>query len=526
MLRVTDYLLGPPRVSDAHIATLLGKLDGPDAKDQQFIMLLRHYCEVAGVDDANAISQVIWETDSLRAPRWNRDLNPAGIGITGDETAQPFTIANVDEAARLFVQCIYSMVKKAWHPGVPIPEKARSWMDGIWLKKVRHPLYPKGVEQVNDQHIIYYIDGDMKATWAADAAYMGHVQRFNAMIPGVPDQSSVTLPTEPEPEEPTMPETIVFGRVPRPPMTVRLAKKYGDGHGYTQLSAPRRLVGACDHITDGYGSLDFYADFFSIGGEREADALVDFVIDRSGGCIMLNDPFGTRSPWANGRADGLEGDGVAFVNTLGLNAVNDRLASIEHVGVSPDAMTAPQLERSAQLKAWLFDQGKVPYTTFPVNPNVGIVTHLQHFEFATKPCPGPGIRAQTAQLQARIIEIMKQFQLAETPAPPPDPAPEPPVSIYPPGMTLQLAKRLYGTHRESWASKPFTFDPTRSECKQWLSWGIEQLEPGQDYTHAEWPKLDAVIRRGATKNIHVYAYSNGKVFEKSVREDTPTKDAA
>lgn len=57
-LKVTDYLLGPPRVSDAHVATLLGKLDGPDAKDQQFIMLLRHYCEKAGVDDANALSQL------------------------------------------------------------------------------------------------------------------------------------------------------------------------------------------------------------------------------------------------------------------------------------------------------------------------------------------------------------------------------------------------------------------------------------------------------------------------------------
>jgi hypothetical protein len=298
----------------------------------------------------------------------------------------------------------------------------------------------------------------------------------------------------------------------------------GPGHGYTQLSKPRHIVGACDHITDGYGSLDFYHDFFSIGGEREADALVDYVIDRVGGCIELNDPFGVRSPWANGGSDGLEGDGPAFVNALGVSAINDRLASIEHVGVSPDPMTAAQLERSAQLKAWLFDQAKVPYTSFPVNPNVGVVTHMQHFEFATKPCPGPGIRAQTQELQGRVVAIMKQYQEVSVDPPvttvPPTttPAPTKPESVYPKGMTLELARRLYGSATVSWAAKPFTFDPSRSECQQWLSWGKEQLKPGEDYTKAAWPHLVDVIRRGATKNVHAYQYSNGKVFEKSVRE--------
>jgi hypothetical protein len=319
----------------------------------------------------------------------------------------------------------------------------------------------------------------------------------------------------------TVSETIVFGRVPKPPMTVAHCTKIGPGHGYSQLAAPRQIVGACDHITDGYGSLAFYHDFFSIGGEREADALVDYVIDRLGGCIELNDPFGTRSPWANGGSDGLEGDGPAFVNALGVDAINNRLVSIEHVGVSPDPMTAAQLERSAQLKAWLFDHAKTPYTSFPVNPNVGIVTHMQHFEFATKPCPGPGIIAQTQQLQDRIVAIMKQYQSVTVDAPPvtTTPAPAKPTSIYPKGMTLQLAKRLYGSVSVPWSSKTFTFDPERSECQQWLSWGKEQLKPGDDYTKAEWPHLEDIIRRGSTLNVHAYQFSNGKVYEKSVREE-------
>lgn len=199
-LKTTDYLLGPSRVSDDIIKGVLDRLDRPDVKDAGFLVALRNWCRVAGVDDANAISQVLWETDNMRAYRWNSQLNPAGIGITSDGTAQPFKIASVDESARLLVQCIYSMVKKQWHPDVPIPDKAKSWMDGIWLNKVRSIHYPKGVDQVHDQNIIYYTpDGDWHATWAADDGYMGHVARGNYFMPNLPDQGQVTLPSEEKP---------------------------------------------------------------------------------------------------------------------------------------------------------------------------------------------------------------------------------------------------------------------------------------------------------------------------------------
>lgn len=199
-LKTTDYLLGPSRVSDDIIKGVLDRLDRPDVKDAGFLVALRNWCRVAGVDDANAISQVLWETDNMRAYRWNSQLNPAGIGITSDGTAQPFKIASVDESARLLVQCIYSMVKKQWHPDVPIPDKAKSWMDGIWLNKVRSVHYPKGVDQVHDQNIIYYTpDGDWHATWAADDGYMGHVARGNYFMPNLPDQGVVVTPPKETP---------------------------------------------------------------------------------------------------------------------------------------------------------------------------------------------------------------------------------------------------------------------------------------------------------------------------------------
>jgi hypothetical protein len=87
-------------------------------------------------------------------------------------------------------------------------------------------------------------------------------------------------------------------------------------------------------------------------------------------------------------------------------------------------------------------------------------------------------------------------------------------------MTVQLARRLYGSLRVSWASKPFTFDPERSECRAWLEAGKAQLEEGERYTKAKWPRLTDVIRRG--DGSRSYVYSDGTSFE----TPAPAKEAA
>lgn len=319
-----------------------------------------------------------------------------------------------------------------------------------------------------------------------------------------------------------MAETIVFGRVPKPTIEDRICSKAGNGHGYYEV-APRNIVGGCRHVTDGGGTIEFYQRFFSIGGERADDALVDFIIDRTGRIAMLNDPFGTRSPWANGGTDGLEGDGVAFYNTLGVAAVNGRLFSCEHIGGGTDPMTPEQLESSAHLWAWIFDGAsnhprapRVPYNSYPVNPAIGIVTDLEHFEFATKPCPGSGMRGQTVQHQDRVRAILKQYQVVTTTDPTPVPDPDPvPVNIYPPGMTIELARRLYGTLAVEWAAAPFAFDPDRSECRFWLNQGKAQLKPGDRYDKAKWPKIEDCIRRG--NGNRVFTWSDGTSFEQAAR---------
>lgn len=453
----------------------------------------------AGLNSDLVTAHCANETDYFRSPIYLSRGVIDGLGVT-DGGDQGLSFTHGDDAALADLVHRYAYVHGAivpsniLYPSLQLDPRYSNVIAAGWAGSV---------------HTVK----DMTGKWFTDPTGAESVISKATAIFG-----EFTMPVD-SPAE-VVPMEITFDRVPKPLMTINHCSKIGSGHGYTELGRGRRVVGACDHITDGYGSLQFYHDFFSIGGEREANALVDYVIDRAGNIIELNDPFGSRMPWANGGTDGLEGDGPAYVSTLGVGMVNEGLISIEHVGVSPDAMTGAQLEKSAQLKAWLFDTVDVPYTSFPVNPDVGIVTHMQHFEFATKPCPGPGIRAQTSQLQARIVAIMKQYQEATIvdPPVPTTPPPPKPVSIYPKNMTLQLAKRLYGSITVPWSSKTFTFDPARSECQNWIEWGKEQLDDGDDYTKAEWPQLVDIIRRGATHNVHAYQYSNGKVFEKSIRE--------
>lgn len=383
-----------------------------------------------------------------------------------------------------------------------------------WNERLHDPDYAyKNTVTVADLVHVYAPSSDNNN----EAEYVRTINFYLTSLPRI--GSSVPAPTPPPAGS-----QIVYGRVPKPTIEDYYAPKMRNGAGHFVV-APRVIVGGMRHATDGYGSIAFYRDFLSPGGERHDDALWDFTIDKAGKIGQHNDPFGVRSGWANGNTQGLQGDGAAFVNEFGVAAVNDKLFSVEHVLLTPEKLTDPQLEASVKLWAWMFDGAsnhpradtKVPYTSYPVHPKYGIVTDLEHWETTNKggnaanECPGAGVRSQVNEHQAGVKALLKQYQLVGGIVVP-DPEPVP---LYPPGMTKELARVLYGSVRVSWASLPFTFDPTRSECQAWLAHIWSQLKPGERYTKARIGRLIEVRRRG--NGSRVFQWSDGLTFEQAAR---------
>lgn len=213
-----------------------------------------------------------------------------------------------------------------------------------------------------------------------------------------------------------------FGNVPHPPFEDRIIN---NPNGSLNQGSPRSIVGTCVHTMDGTlrGTDSFFRNDlpealtdYGIGGALDAP-------DDDGKIFRWVDPTGPMVPFASGPFNGPEGDGPAFVNAYGVSAINSRLVSIELSGCSglPDAspgcqgfpntpVTAAQFESLCQLIAFWHDQAGVPAGLFPVNPETGVVTQMQHWEFAQKSCPFANVRGLTTAYQERVKEIMRAAQ--------------------------------------------------------------------------------------------------------------------
>lgn len=242
---------------------------------------------------------------------------------------------------------------------------------------------------------------------------------------------------------------LVFGRVPHPDFTDRYIPD-SQTSAWNDLGQ-RNPVGICQHSM--IGSLAGTDKWFRDGvpsATHRARGLTDYGIGGStdgaldGVIWRWNDPRGRRAGWASGGSDGLEGDGPLFVRTLGVNAINRDLVSIERSdgGNINTPMSPKQFEAICQLTAYWFDQAGVPWDTFPVNPKHKIVTHMLHFEFATKACPFDPVRSQITVIQDRVRSILKSYQVVDEPVeptPPVDPQPE-----WPNNWTTEALKARFG----------------------------------------------------------------------------------
>ena len=249
--------------------------------------------------------------------------------------------------------------------------------------------------------------------------------------------------------------TLTFGRVPHPPFIDRYIPD-SQTSAWNDLG-PRVPYGTCQHTMVGYlWSTDRWFRDDPVTG-RKATGLTDYGVggpwdgaENDGLILRWNDPRGRRSGWANGGSDGLEGDGIAFVRQLGVNAINRNLVSIERSdGGKPYTalMSEKQFESLCQLHAYWADQARIPYYDYPKNVHVGtsgLIMYLEHREFAIKGCPHAPIMNEVNRIQARVREILKQYQGAVAVEPPPSVPAEPEPDLWPNGWTTAALDEHFG----------------------------------------------------------------------------------
>jgi len=321
---------------------------------------------------------------------------------------------------------------------------------------------------------------------------------------------------------------ITFGNVPHPPFIDRLIPD-AQTRAWDDLG-PRAPVGVCQHSM--VGSLWGTDGWFRSRSPRAG--LTDYGVGNAsdgpawdGVILRWNDPRGrattveiggqrlpvaaNRAPWANGGTDGLEGDGPLFVRTLGIAAVNRDLVSIERSdgGDVHAAMSAKQVEAICRLTAHWFDQARVPWDTFPLNPAHGVVTHLLHYEFATKTCPHAPVTSRIDEIQDRVRQILKSAQTGEVATDPVAPAApiRPDHEWWPQGYDLATLTGRFGLldKRQPGATAPSRhgFDPRGAIGNAWVARGVAERLRARDLPAPRtWWALDGAA--GLARDVVVF----------------------
>jgi hypothetical protein len=416
-MRDTDPILAPSRGSASDATGALGR---PDETDREFVIALYDWGRVAGVDASVAVVQAFHETADLTSVRWFDDRNPAGIGIPAGDTPQPFGIPDGDAAARLHIQCLYALVCRQLHLEIPLWPDADRWVREVWLgRHILDPGFP-GVQTVGDLNRRYRDrTGDLQATWAWDDRYSAKlISKSSRVFPALPNVrpirgTSTQARNQKQPaKETTM--ALTFGNVPHPDYEDLPIVK-AEGHGQDNLGQ-RSVKGVVWHRI--LGSLRGTNEYFR---DDNVNALTDYgvgVLATDGASLdgviyRWNDPLGEQSGWASGTYNGAYGDGLAFAQKYGVDAINRDQASIEISGDYSTALSEQSRDAIAGLTAYWADQYRIPWDVFPVAPQDGFSFVRWHQEFTLgtgKVCPGEVVIAETPALIERTRAIMKQYQ--------------------------------------------------------------------------------------------------------------------
>lgn len=455
---------------------------------------LRQYADALWADAAERniradvlFSQADLETGSFTSTYWERDGNPGGLAAFDDGSSWGLTFSP-EKAARAHVthMCAY----------LGITPRA-DWIatDARW-QAVKDAGYFGDVTTTDDLG---------NGRWATDPDYAEKLQQRYRAYWGDP-------PTEEPPV--STPSTLVFGTVPHPDYQNRPITKR-EGVGMNNLGR-RTVKGVSWHRilgslwgTDGYFRDPDVAALtdYGVGVLAQDGAANDGVI------LRWNDPLGFQSGWASGTysATHAYGDGAAFVNKYGVNAINRDRASIEISGFQNTPLSPKAKQAVAAITAYWADQYEIPYDVFPISPKDGFSFVAWHEEFGPdlgqKKCPFEVVKAATPELIEMTRAIMKQYQTAGAePAPEPEPEPDEEELTLPAGMTWQLVARLFNplNVKDPDTGKKFTFSRNSKTSMAWLRNALRSIPPGEPWVKGTWGPLVEIVRRGDGGRIYQF----------------------
>lgn len=451
-LKLTDTIVG---FRDTDPAVILNHMDRPDAKDKAFLQSLIKWCRVAGIDEAVPEAQFLLETDNGRSVRWNNDLNASGMGIVSDGTAQPFYIPDVDASARLFVQCLYSLVTRKRHPSINLWVSTKTkrggeeWFSDVWLPKVQSRAMPD-VRTVADLGLRYVEDGDPRATWSwedgerpQDSYGKKLVSRLSEFYPDLP------APNDPPVDTPSTPAEPVPGEQ-EPPMAT-----YNYDNGVVppwvdyKVSESAKYAGYIDAAKHFIAAVVWHSAYGTLGGTtgwyQDGNALTDTMVGNSldgtaldGQIRRFNDAYGNRYAWSSGPVSNPIDDAAKFLEVFGPNkeVVNMYTTAMER-SCGAKVATNPVTEKERASRVWwtayhankygeyLFKKtGKHQFTcdTFPLIPSQNnrsfIIYHGEINADKRTSCPDQFVRADIDTEIAAVRTLLAQWQRGAVSIPP------------------------------------------------------------------------------------------------------------
>jgi hypothetical protein len=391
---------------------------------KQYLTELFNYSTKYGLRFEVMAGQWADETGVGTTSYWVQHGNPAGIGAlqtstTGEVTYVGLTYETPKDSALAHLYHMLLYTKGS------IPSE---------LQEYKH-LDPRADAVARAGYLgIAKTLKDLTGRWAANPEYARQIAaHMNRAFPGLNE-------TAPPPAT----STIVFGRVPHPVFIDKLIPDYQNqawnnlgqrtNKGVVWHRMVGNLMGTDNHFRTfanarqtGFGGLTDYGV-----GVAAADGTAN-----DGVILRWNHPLGVaskgvsanRAGWATGPYDQFLsfGDGRAFTDEFGTNAINRDQISIEISGNYTTPLSEKSRNAIALLTAYWADQAKIPWDVFPLWPGHGYSFVRWHVEFCgedDKPCPGAVVRAETNALIERTAQFMKTYQVTSVPIPTtPPPAP-------------------------------------------------------------------------------------------------------